>query len=117
LVVKNNTTGCSSSQNRTVNIENGYDMFAPNAFTPNNNGGNETFIPKALLGWDIQFEMVILNNFGKIIFKTSDKNNPWNGRLNNKGQLLPAGNYLWQVTTFDREKIPHRHHGKITLVK
>jgi gliding motility-associated-like protein len=117
LVVKNNTTGCSSSQDLTVNIENGYDMFAPNAFTPNNNGGNETFIPKALLGWNIQFEMVILNNFGKIIFTSSDKNNPWNGRLNNKGQLLPAGNYLWQLTTFDSEKAPHRHHGKITLVK
>lgn len=117
LVVKNNTTGCSSSQKLTVNIEYGYDMFAPNAFTPNNNGDNETFIPKALLGWDVQFEMVILNNFGKIIYTSSDKNNPWNGRLNNKGQLLPAGNYLWQVTTFDAEKNPHRHHGKITLVK
>ena len=98
LVVKNNITGCSSSQKRTVIIEYGYNMFAPNAFTPNNNGGNETFIPKALLGWDVQFEMVILNSFGKIIYTTSDKNNPWNGRLNNKGSLLPAGNYLWQVT-------------------
>ncbi len=117
LVVKNKNTGCSTTQQQKISIQNGFDLFAPNAFTPNNNGENETFIPKALLGWDIEFQMMVFNPFGKTIFKTSDKNEPWNGRVNNMGQLLPEGTYLWQVTTFDVEHKPHHHHGKITLVK
>ena len=65
----------------------------------------------------MSFEMKILNASGKIVFKTSDKNTPWNGKLNNNGEVLPEGNYLWQLTTFDIDKKPHQHHGKITLVK
>jgi gliding motility-associated-like protein len=117
LTVKNNTTGCSTIQKQKILIQNGFDLFAPNAFTPNNNRENETFIPKALLGWNIEFEMLIFNPFGKTIFTTSDKNEPWNGKVNNIGQLLEEGCYLWQVTTFDIENKPHHHHGKITLVK
>ena len=117
LTVKNNTSGCSTVQQQKISIQNGFDLFAPNAFTPNNNRENETFIPKALLGWDIEFEMIIFNPFGKTIFTTSDKNEPWNGKVNNVGQLLEEGSYLWQVTTYDIENKPHHHHGKITLVK
>jgi gliding motility-associated-like protein len=117
LIVKNNTNGCSITQKNQFTIQYGFDLFAPNAFTPNNNGGNETFIPKALLGWDTQFKMIILNQFGKTIFTSSDKNQPWNGKVNNTGQLLAEGTYLWQVTTSDIEHKTHLHFGKITLVK
>ena len=117
LLVKNNNTGCKSTHRKNVLIKNGFDLFAPNAFTPNNNGGNETFIPKALLGWNSKFEMVILDKSGKILFKTSEKSDPWNGKINNSGQILPEGIYLWKVITYDSENNAHRHHGKITLVK
>jgi gliding motility-associated-like protein len=117
LIVKNNNTGCKSTHKKKVLIKNGFDLFAPNAFTPNNNGGNETFIPKALLGWNTKFEMVILDKSGKTLFKTSEKNEPWNGKVNNSGQILPDGIYLWKVITYDAENNAHRHHGKITLVK
>jgi gliding motility-associated-like protein len=117
LIVKNNNTGCKSTHKKKVLIKNEFDLFAPNAFTPNNNGGNETFIPKALLGWNTKFEMVILDKSGKTLFKTSEKNEPWNGKINNSGQILPDGIYLWKVITYDAENNAHRHHGKITLVK
>ena len=77
----------------------------------------ETFIPKALLGWNTKFEMVILDKSGKTLFKTSEKSDPWNGKINNNGQILPDGIYLWKVITYDSENNAHRHHGKITLVK
>jgi len=50
--------------------------------------------PKALLGWRTKFEMVILVRFGKTIFKTSDKNNPYNCKVNNTLQVLPPSIYL-----------------------
>ncbi len=61
--------------------------------------------------------MVILDKFGKTVYATSDKDEPWNGKINNNGQDLPEGVYLWKVITYDADNNPHRHHGKITLVK
>jgi gliding motility-associated-like protein len=117
LIVRNNITGCSSTLKQKIFIKNGFDLFAPNAFSPNNNGGNETFIPKALLGWDAKFEMVIIDKSGKTIFKTTDKDEPWNGKMNNNGQTLSEGIYLWKVITYDAENNAHNHHGKVHLVK
>ena len=117
LTVQNTSTGCSQVLSKKVVIKNGQDLYAPNAFTPNDNGGNETFIPKALLGWDVQFEMIIINKSGKTIYKTSDKSEPWNGKINNTGQVLDEGIYLWQVITYDAEGTSHRQQGKIHLVK
>ncbi|MBL4668122.1 MAG: PKD domain-containing protein [Flavobacteriales bacterium] len=117
LVAKNNNNGCITKSTIKILNKNGLDLFAPSGFTPNNNGGNETFIPKALLGWDVQFEMIIINTSGKTIYKTTNRDEPWNGKINNTGQVLNKGVYFWQVITFDAEKNPHRHHGKIHLVK
>ena len=71
----------------------------------------------ALLGWDIQFNMTILDNSGKTIYKTSDRNAPWNGKMNNTGQLLTEGAYVWQVNVYDAEGNQHAHRGNVTLLK
>lgn len=117
LLVKDKINGCIKSIKKKITIINGANFYVENAFTPNNSGGNETFLPKALLDWEVQFEMTIINKTGKLIYKTSDKNEPWNGKMNNSGQVLNEGIYLWQVITYDCEGIPNRHHGKINLVK
>jgi gliding motility-associated-like protein len=116
LTVKN-SYGCYNTLSKNVSIKQDVDLFAPNAFTPNNNGDNESFIPKALLGWDVLFEMTIINKASKVIYKTTDKNEPWNGKLNNTGALLSEGLYFWQVITYDAEGISHRHHGQVHLIK
>ena len=86
-------------------------------FSPDKNGNNDVFIPKALLEWDVQFKMTIIDKSGKTVYQTSDKNEPWNGKMNNTGRTLDNGIYLWQVVTYDAEGTPHTHQGKINLIK
>jgi gliding motility-associated-like protein len=86
-------------------------------FTPNFDGNNDEFMPEALTTWDIKFEMIIKNKSGNVIFKTTDKNNAWNGSLNNQGNVLDEGVYLWQVITYDVNGKPYQHAGKINLLK
>lgn len=118
LLVKNNSNGCSQSIQKKITIENGIDLFAQNGISPNSSiPENKVFIPGALLGWDVQFEMTIITKSGNTVYKTSDKNEPWNGRMDNSGELLNEGVYLWQVITYDAEGVQHRHHGKINLIK
>lgn len=115
LTVKN-THGCYNSTTKSVKIKNGFDLFSPSAFTPNNDGDNDNFIPKALLGWDVQFEMVITDLSNNVVYKTSDKNEPWKGSLNNNGSILPPGIYIWKVVTYDAEGKNHHHIGKIKIL-
>ncbi|MCB0379782.1 MAG: PKD domain-containing protein [Flavobacteriales bacterium] len=112
-----NKFGCSESITKTVNITTPFELFAPTAFTPNFDGNNDAFLPEALTTWDVKFEMVIKNKQGNLIYKTSDKNSPWVGSLNNQGAILDNGVYFWQIVTYDFEGNPHQHIGKITLMK
>jgi len=111
--------GCSTITTKNVVIKNGIDLYAPTGFKPNTaiSTESETFIPMALLGWEVQFTMTILNNSGKTVYKTSDRNAPWNGKINNNGQLLNEGVYFWQVNVYDAEGIQHVHSGNVTLLK
>ena len=65
--------------------------------------------------WDVQFKMSIIDKSSKVVYETSDRYEPWNGKLNNIGQLLDEGIYLWKITAYDADGNPHHHHGKITL--
>lgn len=117
LTVKNEY-GCYASFSKDVFIKNTFDLYAPNAFTPNHSGENDYFIPKALLGWgDVQFQMTITDKSNKEVYKTSDRNEPWNGKFNNTGSILPTGIYFWKVITYDAEGRTHQHAGKINLLE
>lgn len=116
LIVKT-LNGCVKSTTKKVTIKNGTDLFVENAFSPNGDADNETFIPKALLKWDVQFEMTIIDKSGSLVYKTSDRNEPWNGKMNNSGKVLNEGIYLWKVVTYDAEGTPHTHHDQIHLIK
>lgn len=118
VLITKTENGCSSVTTKNVVIKNGIDLYAPKGFRPNSNiTENETFIPMALLGWEVQFTMTILDNSGKTIYKTSDRNAPWNGKINNTGQVLNEGVYMWQVIIYDAEGIQHAHTGNVTLLK
>lgn len=117
LTIKNDF-GCSAVIQKNIEIKSDFAVYAPNAFRPNGDRvETNVFIPKALLEWDIQFELSITNKLGNLVYKTTDKNHPWNGRLNNTGDVLDQGMYFWQVITYDNDGKPHQHEGTITLLE
>jgi len=92
-------------------------IYAPNAFTPNGDGLNDTFqiIPSP----EVQdFTIVISNRWGEPVFKSDDKNFEWDGRLD--GSLLPPGTYAYKMTfssTVDSSIGKQEQFGSITLLR
>ena len=83
----------------TITIENDFQVFIPNAITPNADGYNDT--------WDIRginnfpnASILIFDIQGQVIFQHSNIINgdyqPWNGTYLN-GQLLIAADYYYQI--------------------
>lgn len=110
-------SGCYVEFTKSVEITLDMDLLAPSGFIPNSSiEENQTFIPKALLGWDVNFKMMITDKSGKLIYETTDKYKPWNGKLNNSGEQLPNDIYLWKVVTYDANGKAYHHNGTIRLM-
>lgn len=114
LTVSNNA-GCSFSVERKIDCED-FNLLAPAAFTPNGDGVNETFIPEALPEMAVDFEMTIQNpRTGQVVYRTENPLSPWNGKLNNNGQKLETGVYIWTVVLKENIVGNKVFNGKINL--
>jgi len=69
------------------------DIFIPDVFTPYDiDGMNDCF--KVLIETEVKFVLQIYNTENKIVFETTDKNNCWDGKNMNTGQMSPKGFYV-----------------------
>lgn len=90
--------GCSSSDQVTVFVYKGPDIYVPNAFSPNGDGRNDVF--RAIPVGITQFESLsVFNRYGQKIFFTSNASFGWDGTWQNKKQ--GQGTYVWMVSGID----------------
>ena len=76
-------------------------LYFPTAFTPNNDGKNDSYKPGAV-GILKSYEFSIFNRYGEIVFTTNNIATGWDGMY--KGKLL-SGAYTWVCNyTFRRGK-------------
>jgi gliding motility-associated-like protein len=110
-----NEFACTDTAYATVFVEGMTTIFVPNAFTPDGDGLNEYFRPVA---YDVSnFEFLIFNRWGEIIFQTNDPNNPgWNGTRKD-GKICPIDVYVYQVNYRDWEGMDRLIRGHFTLVR
>lgn len=71
-----------------------YYLYVPNAFSPDNNGENETFNLRH--AGIIRFDMSIFDRWGSMVFKSSHPETSWDGKAGNE-QFLPAGVYIYKI--------------------
>ncbi len=92
-------------------------IIAPNAFSPNGNAVNETFFvfPNDYIQ---QFEILIYNRWGELIYRAENINFQWNGVY--KGKVLPPGTYAYIMkfsSSLDSGAETFEQFGSITLLR
>jgi gliding motility-associated-like protein len=110
-----NAQGCTATAKKSEQVNDDFRLFAVNTFTPNGDGKNDDFLPKALEVMDCAFEMVVRDMNGREVHRTTSLDSPWNGRENNIGVLLPAGPYIWTVVLKNSVVNDPVFRGEITL--
>ena len=84
-----------------------FEVFMPNAFTPNYDGLNDVFkVPSQI--WNRLVKFTIYNRWGEMVFFTKDINKGWDGTY--KSDIQPSDAYIYYI---EMESID----GKKTIIK
>ncbi len=90
--------GCEATHQVSIQYEEGEIIYIPNTFTPDGDNYNQTFLPIFTSGFDpYNFEMLIFNRWGEIIFETHDAKVGWDGTYGMKGRDVQEGVYTYKV--------------------
>jgi len=108
--------GCSYSISKTIYIGDSYEIVIPNAFTPNNDGYNDTF--RAVYYGFKYIKMQIFDTWGNLIYSEESNTNEligWSGRVGNKDG--ENGNYFYQISGNTHTDEKFSKNGAFTLIK
>ncbi|MES2593081.1 MAG: PKD domain-containing protein [Bacteroidota bacterium] len=106
---------CIDTAYQTVTIEPEFLFYVPNSFTPNNDGQNDAFTGKGV--FIIEFEMMIFDRWGNLIFFSEDINKPWNGTADYGSEIAQQDVYVYTIKVTDIKRKKHSYRGIVTLVR
>lgn len=109
-----NEFGCRARATGEVSVE-GTLFYAPNAFTPDNDGINDYWIP-VVTGYS-RFHLEVYNRWGEVIFETRDPNIVWSGNVKGGDHYAQNGLYVYRCVVHDLIGLPHEFEGHISLIR
>lgn len=109
-----NEFGCQATGFGQVLVE-GTLFYAPNAFTPDNDGINDVWKP-ILTGYT-GYTIEIYDRWGKVIFASEDAEEPWLGNVNNGAHFAQDGIYTYRCIIRDLQGLGREYSGHINLIR
>jgi gliding motility-associated-like protein len=110
-VIAANACGSKSASIIIDTYECIWNIYAPNAFTPNGDGVNDSWEVEAFNV--IDFSMSIYNRMGNLVYSTHKLHEPWTPDAEKVGDDV----YNYMITAVDRQGKPVSLTGHIVLVK
>jgi gliding motility-associated-like protein len=112
-MVVSNTWGCSDTMVKAIKVNPDFNVFVPNAFTPNGDNDNEVFLPVTT---GVKFyELRIFNRWGQELFFTNNLNVGWDGTFN--GENCQLGVYTWKINVTSLSGENKTLSGGVTLYR
>ncbi|MCX7955125.1 MAG: PKD domain-containing protein [Bacteroidales bacterium] len=108
--------GCRDTAYMKLDVIGAYTFYAPTAFTPDDDGVNETW---RVYASNIKFEtfnLKVYDRWGAVLFETTDINKEWNGCFKDSNQKVPVGSYNWMATFRDLNGIMRTKTGSVTVI-
>ncbi|MDP2386188.1 MAG: PKD domain-containing protein [Bacteroidota bacterium] len=96
LTVTNNY-GCIDSITHPVTIPEGWAIYVPNAFSPNEDGFNDSFYPQGVGIDEKNFQMWIFDRWGNQIFYTTSWDQHWDGKVAGHDNIVQQDTYIWKI--------------------
>lgn len=114
-----NANGCDSTVCKTIIIDPEFIIYAPNAFTPDGDGINDTWMPVIQGADPTAYEVLIFNRWGELVWSSESLGTAWDGATKGTtNNLAESGVYVWRIRAKDimlGEK--HDFKGHVTVLK
>lgn len=103
---------CEASGSMTVTVSGGTSkILVPNAFSPNGDGVNDTWVIANLSVYP-GATVDVYNRYGQLVFHSENNSKTWDGTLN--GKSLPMATYYYIIDPKNNEK---KIAGSVTIFK
>lgn len=113
-----NIHGCPSQVTKNVTVEDIFDVYVPNAFTPDGDGINEIFQPivsgKMFIA---NYKFEIFDRWGTVIFYTNDPDEPWLGEVREGAHYANEGVYNWRMEVILKSDERREFQGHVVMVR
>jgi gliding motility-associated-like protein len=110
LVVQNDANCFDSVKNVVTVIR---DVKFPTAFTPNGDKLNDVF--RLYTDGVVEFELLIFNRWGEMIFKSENLHTGWDGSFN--GKICQQDAYVWKARIVFFDGREYDGTGSVTLLR
>ena len=98
-LIASTSMGCMDSVSFTMSANLGAVYYIPNTFTPDGDKYNQTFKPVFSTGISTeQYEMLIFNRWGEIMFESNNIYIGWDGSYGVEGLDCPSGTYTYKIS-------------------
>lgn len=109
-----NKKGCKVTETVAITVDYSCgELFAPSAFSPNEDGNNDTWCVYGNCIESIHVE--VFNRWGQKVFSSDDKNQCWDGKLN--GVMQNPGVFIFQAQTTLTNGESKSLKGNVTLIR
>ena len=113
-VIGSNEYNCKDTACLTILVDdNCGEIFIPSAFSPNNDGNNDTWFVHGRCIKNI--EVKVFNRWGEKVFESFDKSKSWDGTFRGKNLDTDVFVYIVNIRFIDNSK--KEFHGNITLIR
>ena len=97
-----NQYGWTDAATQTIFVNSELQIFVPNAFTPNNDGNNDAWLPQ-VNGEEfiISYECWVYDRWGKLVFNSTTIGEPWIGDNTSDGNgthfVSSTESFIWKI--------------------
>jgi gliding motility-associated-like protein len=94
-----NEFGCTDSLTLDLRVNDGFNLFIPNSFSPDGDGMNDFF---KVFGQDIKsFSMRVYSRWGQLLYSSNDYESGWDGTTRLNDESLSSGAYFYMIQVTD----------------
>ena len=109
---------CTDYVEGTVIINDIFQFFMPNSFTPNGDGVNDVYFVEGADIDETRFSLEIFNRWGDVVFKTTDPSTPWLAETHDGDYYIQDGFYNWHAIVISKSTGErHELNGSINVLR
>ena len=105
---------CLTTDTLLVKVFKEVAIYAPSAFTPNNDGQNDRLFP-FIAGVKTLTAFRVYNRWGNLLYQSQTDLPGWDGMY--KGRPQPMDGYVWEAEAIDIDGNKIRRKGNVTLIR